>query len=407
MADKFFFVKGGAERYYFELMGILESHGHTVIPFSMKHPQNEASLYSDYFVDFIDFRSTGKRDRARKALKSAARVVYSFHAKRNLERLIRKTRPDIAHLHMIDHQISPSILPVLKRAGIPVVQTLHTYKAICPNYRFFVMHEKRICEKCLHGAYYHPVIERCHQRSALSGGLLAVEAYVHALLRTYRRCIDLFIAPSAFMGRKMVEGGYPPERIRHLPYTIRLEDYPVRYGSDGYFVFYGRLSEEKGVATLLRAMRGIGRSRLKIIGDGPERAALQKLAEDLKLTNVEFTGSLKGRALQQGVLGAQFVVVPSEWYENSPLVIYEAFTMGKPVIGSRIGGIPELVGEGQDGLLFNPGDATELHECIQTLLRRPRSSIRMGKRARQKAVAWFDPEKHYHEIMGIYQSLRR
>ncbi|HEX9935131.1 MAG TPA: glycosyltransferase family 4 protein, partial [bacterium] len=125
------------------------------------------------------------------------------------------------------------------------------------------------------------------------------------------------------------------------------------------------------------------------------------------LTNVEFTGSLKGRALQQGVLGAQFVVVPSEWYENSPLVIYEAFTMGKPVIGSRIGGIPELVGEGQDGLLFNPGDATELHECIQTLLRRPRSSIRMGKRARQKAVAWFDPEKHYHEIMGIYQSLRR
>lgn len=403
MVDKFYFIKGGAERYFFELKEVLESKGHEVIPFSMKHPQNTETPYNDYFVDHIDFNPTGLQDKIKTSARSAGRIVYSLQAAKRIDQLIRKVRPDIVHLHMIDHQISPSILPVIKSAGIPIVQTVHTYKAVCPSYRLFVMHQNRICEKCLHGAYYHAVLEKCHKQSFWASALLSVEASVHRMLRMYSRYIDLFIVPSAFMGRKMVEGGFQPDRIRHLWYTINLKGYPVRTDSDGYFVYYGRLSEEKGIATLIRAVRDIGPFKLKIIGDGPDRPRLEKQAQDLRLKNVEFTGTLNGKALQQEVLGARFVAVPSEWYENSPLVIYEAFAMGKPVIGSRIGGIPELIEEGKDGFLFEPGNSGELRKMIRKLLDHPSLASAMGRQARRKAEKTMDPEIHYRKLMRMYQ----
>jgi glycosyltransferase involved in cell wall biosynthesis len=403
MADKFFFIKGGAERYYFDLKTLLESKGHEVIPFSMKHPRNAASPYSRYFVDQIDFNPERLKDRVTTGVRSAARIVYSLQARRNIERLIRDTRPEIAHLHMIDHQLSPSILPAFRKAGIPVVQTVHTYKAVCPSYRLFIMHKKRICEKCMRGAFYHAIIERCHKRSLPASALLAVEASVHAAFRFYKRDIDLFLVPSVFMGKKMAEGGYDPSKIRHLPYTIGMDDYPVRTGSDGYFIFYGRLSEEKGIETLIRAVNAGDPRRLKIIGDGPMRSQLQALVRSRGLQNVEFTGSLGGKALQKQVLGAEFVVVPSEWYENSPLVIYEAFTMGKPVVGARIGGIPELIEHGKDGFLFEAGNSGDLRKTIRIFFDHPGLASRMGRAARVKAEKTFKPEIHYDRLMRLYE----
>jgi len=322
-----------------------------------------------------------------------------------VERLIRDTRPDIAHLHMIDHQLSPSILPAFHRAGIPVVQTVHTYKAVCPSYRLFVMHKRRICEKCLHGAYYHAWVERCHKGSRSASALLAVEASVHNAFRFYRRYIDLFLVPSVFMGKKMAEGGYAPSKIRHLPYTIRMEDYPVRTDSDGYYAYYGRLSEEKGIETLIRAAAGAGNRRLKIIGDGPLRGELEAMVRRMNLAQVEFTGSLGGGALRKEVSGAEFVVVPSEWYENSPLVIYEAFTMGKPVIGARIGGITELIDHGKDGFLFQAGDSDDLRKCLRLFLDRPGLASRMGRAARLKAEKMIAPEVHYNRLMHYYEEV--
>jgi glycosyltransferase involved in cell wall biosynthesis len=229
---------------------------------------------------------------------------------------------------------------------------------------------------------------------------------VHNAFRFYRRYIDLFLVPSIFMGKKMAEGGYDRGKIRHLPYTLRMEEYPVRTDSDGYYVYYGRLSEEKGIETLIRAADGAGNRKLKIIGDGPIRGDLEALAARLKQGQVEFTGALGGQALRKEVSGAEFVVVPSEWYENSPLVIYEAFTMGKPVIGSRIGGITELIDHGKDGFLFQAGSSDDLRSCIRRFHDQPGLAARMGRAARLKAEKMIAPDVHYSQLMRYYEEVQ-
>ncbi len=245
MINKFFFIKGGAERYYFELKSVLEAHGHTVIPFSMQHPRNEPSPYSRFFVDYIDFNPTAPIAKLKTALRSPGRILYSFQAQKRLRRLIEETRPDIAHLHMIDHQISPSILPVLHKAGIPVVQTVHTYKHVCPSYRLYHMKKGKICEKCLDGAYYRALLERCHRGSFTATLLLVMEAYLHRRLGLYEKYVDMLIPPSHFMARMLKRGGYLEDKITHLFYTLEISAYPYGIPVEPCVVFYGRLSEEK------------------------------------------------------------------------------------------------------------------------------------------------------------------
>ena len=402
LVDKFHFIKGGAERYYFELKEILEAHGHEVISFSMQHPDNFPSPYANYFVDNIEFNGSGLQ-RLATAPKAAARVIYSRQARLRIEKLIAATRPDLAHVHMIDHQLSPSILPGIKKFGIPIMQTVHQYKLVCPNYRLFVDRERRLCEKCLGGNFYHPVLEKCHQDSRAASFLIALESYVHKWMRLYDH-IDLFHVPSTFMGQKLHAGGVQAQRIRHLFYTIKLKDYAPHPGFKDYFIYFGRLSGEKGIVTLLRAMQGFKGARLKIIGGGPEEAKLRALARELQLS-VEFAGTKHGEELKSLVAQARFVVVPSEWYENSPLVIYEAFALGKPVIGADIGGISELIRHGEDGYLFPAGDVQQLRRCLEMLDRNEIKINKFGHAGRRKAEAWFAPEKHYETLMGWYEEL--
>jgi glycosyltransferase involved in cell wall biosynthesis len=402
MINKFFFIKGGAERYYFELKSILESRGHEVIPFSMKHPKNEASKYAEFFMEYIDFNPRSFFSKISTGFRSIGRILYSWQAQKRIKRLIQETQPDIAHLHMIDHQISPSILPVLHRAKIPVIQTVHTYKHVCPSYRLYHMTRGEICEKCLDGAYYRALTERCHRGSFLSTLLLVIEMTLHRRLKLYEKFIDLFIPPSHFMGRMLVRGGFDPSKIRQLFYTIQIDSFPHGLQEDDYFVFYGRLSEEKGLLTLLEAMQGVDNGYLKIIGEGPMKAELDRTIQKSEIGDrVILTGAMGGEELKQAVARSQFVVVPSEWYENSPLVIYESFAMGKPVIGADIGGISELVEDGIHGLLFRAGDSEVLRAAIKKLLSDSTLRKQMGSAARQRAEALFDPEVHYQEMIGI------
>jgi len=408
MADKFYFIKGGAERYFFELAGLLTARGHEVIPFSMAHERNFPSPYSDCFVDYIDFNPVKTADKIRYGFQSFGRVIYSRQAQKRLSRLIERVRPDVAHLHMIDHQLSPSILPVLKQAGIPVIQTVHTYKHVCPSYRLYHMQKGTICEKCLHGNFYHPLVEKCHKSSFSASLLLVVEEAVHRLLKLYEKGVDIFHVPSRFMGAKLAEGGIDPVKIRHLFYTINLDDYPVRYDSDPYFVYFGRLSAEKGIMTLLKAVKGLKNIKLKIIGDGPLQQQLEDYAGRNQLEGVEFTGRMDGESLKKAVSGARFVVVPSEWYENSPLAIYESMAMGKPVIGSRMGGIPELIEHGRSGYLFKAGDSVELRHWICNAMddASDRKKLpEMGRYARKKAETMFHHEVHYQKLMRMYDAL--
>jgi glycosyltransferase involved in cell wall biosynthesis len=404
MVDKFYFIKGGAERYFFELKAILESHGHQVIPFSMQHSENFQSEFNSYFVSNIEFNHKSFLKRMVDGPKIFERVIYSSSAKKKIEELIEQVKPDIAHVHMIDHQLSPSILHSLKGHGIPIVQTVHQYKLVCPNYLLYNTRTNTICEKCLHGSFYHPIFERCHKNSSTSGILLALEMYAHKILRIYDN-IDLFHTPSTFMKNKLIAGGTDEQKIKKLYYTIKIAEYPFSPNHDDYFVYYGRLSKEKGLLTLLKAMKEIDRSKLLIMGDGPQRPQLLQFTQENKLGNVCFIGSKGGEELKSIVANSKFVIVPSEWYENSPLVIYESFSMGKPVIGAAIGGISELIDHEENGLLFQAGDSEALRQQINRLLDHPEEIQEFGNNARRKAEREFNPDYHYDKVLEIYNGV--
>jgi glycosyltransferase involved in cell wall biosynthesis len=239
--------------------------------------------------------------------------------------------------------------------------------------------------------------------SLSSSALVAAEAYVHKLMGSYSRKVDVFVAPSRQLRTRMIAHGVDEDRIVHLPYSIALERYEPRYESDGYGVYVGRLSVGKGLETLLAALSKARAVRLKIVGGGPLTESLKRTAAAEELSNVEFVGYKEGAELRSLVGGALFVAVPSECFENSPLTVYEAFAQGKAVVGSRMGGIPELVSEGESGLIFEPTDADGLAATLLTLWNDPDRAIRMGRAARERVETHFGPDVHYEKMMAIYE----
>lgn len=405
MINKYYFIKGGSERYMFELKELLEQHGHEVIPFSMEDSQNEPSEYSPFFVDHIQYEFESSLQKFIQAPKVLGRMIYSLQAKERVEQLISRTRPDIAHIHMIDHQISPSILPVLKKYGIPVVQTVHQYKLVCPNYRMYIPRKAQVCERCLTGGTLNAILQRCHKNSFVASAMVALESAIHRRFKIYQNHIDWFIVPSRFLGKKLIQGGFAPEKIKTIYHFIDCHRYPYNQTFKDYYVFYGRISEEKGLLTLLHSARKLPQLKLKIVGDGPMLPVLMNFVKQNQMEQVEFVGKKHGKELKQIISNAMFVVLPSEWYENSPMVIYESFAMGKPVIGSKIGGITELIRHQKDGLLFTMGNVEELAHRINYLATHPEKIVQFGKAARQRAEHDFNPNKHYQNIMDLYCNL--
>lgn len=397
-ANKFHFIMGGAERYFFDLARIMESKGHMVAPFAMQHERNSPCEHSDLFVSNVSFDGAasvwGK-------LVTACRVLYSVEARRKIEALADRIRPDVAHLHNIAHQLSPSIIYGLKAKGVPVVQTLHDHKLICPNYQMFVHGE--VCERCRRWRYLNACIHRCMHGSLGWSALVCLEAYVHKILGSYARHVDLFIAPSVSLMRRMIAHGVDPGKIVHLPYSIVLDDYRPCFESDGYGICFGRLSPGKGLETLVAAAAKARDVSIKIVGDGPLAPLLSETAERGRLANVEFTGYRGGAELRALISRAAFVIVASECYENSPLAVYEAMALGKATVGSRIGGIPELVEDGETGVLFEPGDPDGLSARLRELAGDGQRALTMGRAGRSRLETEFGPERHYERIMSIYE----
>jgi glycosyltransferase involved in cell wall biosynthesis len=227
--------------------------------------------------------------------------------------------------------------------------------------------------------------------------------YTHRALGLYQHGVDLYVAPSLFLRHKLVQGGIRRTPIFHLPNAIDASQYVPHYGGQDCCVYFGRLSPEKGVDTLIRSMRGQQDLKLSIIGDGLQRRELEDLARSEKLDNVEFLGALYGEDLKHVVAKALFVVLPSRCYENCPFSILESFAMGKPVIGSNIGGIPELISPGRDGWLAEPGDVENLRSQMRRLVTDRESAIEMGRRARAKIEDKYSVEKHQQGLMKAYQ----
>lgn len=408
MVDKYYYVKGGAERYVFELTDVLHTKGHEVIPFAMKDQRNFSTPYDKYFVDNIEFNLNNPVEKVRNAFKISGRIIYSKHAQEKIETLIEKTKPDIAHIHMIDHQISPSILVTLKKHNIPIIQTVHQYKLVCPNYRLYIERKNEICEKCLGSRFYHPILEKCHKNSYLASFLVSVESYLHKMFHLYEN-IDIFHVPSQFLGSKLKEAGINEEKVRHQFYAINISEYNYQEKFKDYFLYYGRLSREKGLFTLLKAMKEISNSSIKlyVVGEGPLHPELEKITREWNLNNVIYLGFKSGNELKRIVSNARFTVVPSEWYDNSPLVIYESFALGTPVIGAKLGGIPELVDDGLNGLLFTARDVKELVEKIKTLYSSISQIKIFGRNARKKAEKCFSWETNYKNMIDFYDEIKR
>jgi glycosyltransferase involved in cell wall biosynthesis len=347
-------------------------------------------------VSQVDYDDT----RLAMRLKSAGRMLYSLEAARKLRGLLDEARIDLAHLNNIYHQISPSILHTLHRRGIPTVMSLRDYKVVCGSYQMLA--DGRPCEACAGGRHFQAVRKRCVKDSLAASVLTSLEMTLHhPVLHLYDR-VDVFIAPSAFLRDKVAEMGFPGHVV-HLPnFVTDLGAWqPAPASAAPKLVFFGRLGREKGLTTLLQAVKGLPLT-LQIIGEGPMLEPLRSQARDGSIGNVDFAGYLAGDALQREVAAASAVVVPSEWYENNPRAVIEAFALGRPVIGARIGGIPELVRHGETGLLFESGHAEDLRTQIDTLLSQPAAAAEMGRRGRRLVETELSPERHYAGLMQIY-----
>jgi glycosyltransferase involved in cell wall biosynthesis len=401
LVNKYHFIKGGAERYYLDLGKRLSARGDRVVYLSMQHPENVPAGEGDAFVEGVDYRARmGVFSRLRHALRS----IYNGEAARAAHGIVRRSRPRIAHLHNVYHQLSPSVIRALDADGIPVVQTLHDYKLICPAY--LLMTQGEVCERCRGGRYFETYRHRCLLDSKGASFVAMAEAYLHRWLRTYEK-VRTFICPSRFMMEKVASFGIDPKRLVHLPYFLPIDRYQPGQRGAPYYVYAGRLSREKGMATLLEAHARLPRSRipLRVLGDGPMRGVLETRKEELGLDDVTFEGYQKAEDLNAIIGGALFAAVPSEWYENYPFAILEAFALGRPVLGTRIGGIPELVRDGETGLTASPGDPNDLAEGIAKLMRDPAKADSMGRAARSWVAAELAPGPHIERLDAIYREV--
>jgi glycosyltransferase involved in cell wall biosynthesis len=399
LANKYWHRKGGAETYLFALIAELEARGFELVPFGMKHPRNAESPYHRFFVDEVDYDSPSPWY---SKLRTAERIVYSRHARRRMAALLDEVKPDLAHAHNIYHQLSPAILPELGRRGIPVVMTLHDLKLACPAYKMRTHGE--LCERCLGGGYHHAIARRCVRDSVLKSAVCAFEAWLHRSIGIYEKNVSRFIVPSRFYLSKMKESGIPAEKLVCIPNFTDLTRFEPRYEATDYCVYFGRLSEEKGLPTLLSAMEGMNRGRLVILGEGPLRPRLTEFVAERRLGNVEILGPKAGRELQDLVAGARFSVIPSEWYENCPLSGIESFASGTPVLAAAIGGLPEMVEDGVTGLLFEPFSAADLRDKMTRLFGDDELISRLGRGARAKAEREYDTHSHMTKLLQVYSS---
>lgn len=397
LINNFHYRKGGSEAVYFNTADLLRRHGHEVVFFSCIDDRNERCAQEKFFVTPND-----KLPR----IKGAANYFYNTAAARNLKRLLEAEKPDIAHIHLLWGGLSPSILGVLKHHGIPIVHTAHDYRMVCPAYTFRTP-DGRICEDCKGRKFYKCAIKRCSKGNLLQSTIMAVEMYIRNVFFNPAKTIDGFIFVSEFSRNKHVEYAPAFANTRSIVLyntTKNVRSEFMNCGARRYFLFFGRLSEEKGISTLIRAFAELPEYDLKIVGTGSEEAHARELARDCR--NIKFLGYKQGDELKRIIADASFVLVPSEWYENNPMTIIEAYTQGVPVIGSHIGGIPEIIAEGGTGYTFAPKDAKALAETVkraQSLSEKDYDT--MIRCTAAFATAHFGEEEHYKRLIGFYKSL--
>lgn len=387
--------KGGAESVFLNTIELLNQKGHHVIPFSSQKTKSSEVIDSDFLL---------KNSTNNKFGINLFRNFYSLEASQKIKTLIATFKPDIAHIHNIHGVITSSILPVLKKFDIPIVATIHGFKYLCPAY-VFINGKGEICEACKGGKYYKCFTNNCSVEGRFKSFILSADSYFRDFLFPFDKYIDKFIFVSQFTQNKFVE--FRPQLISksHQIYNFykSIPGKETRSSTDYYF-YFGRLDREKGLFTLLEAFRKNPDKKLIMVGKGP----LADKLNQLKSSNVEMLGYKRGNELEELIKNAYFIIVPSECYENNPMAIVESFAFGKPVIGSDLGGISELMDKNQNGFLFEPGNVVELADLITMTSKLNLSAYNdLSYNAKQFALRNFSPDNHYQKLLDIYSKLTR
>ena len=391
--------RGGSDAVFLDHDKLFKNINWDTAVFTMHHPENDASVWSEYFADELEF---GNAYNIGQKLVMASKVIYSWEARAKLGQLLNTFKPDIAHAHCIYHHLSPSVLSLLHERGIPTVMTAHDLKLACPAYK--MLNKNGICEKCKNGNLLHLIKNRCIHNSLATSTLVAVESAIHKTFGLYRNNLDRITTPSLFFRDKLIEWGWSPDKIVYIPNFINSDNYTPQYEAGNYFLYFGRLAPEKGVDTLIEAARQAG-VPLRIAGTGPYEDTLKAMVSDTE-DQIEFLGYCSGEKLWKEIREARAIVLPSQWYENAPISILEAYASGKPVIGARIGGIPEMLEEGKTGYLFESANAEDLASKMELLNSLPDIKItEMGRAAQNYVSSTFTEQRYLIDMLSIYSSV--
>jgi len=388
------FRRGGSEAVYFNTAQSLKEHGHEIVFFSYSDEKNEKTGDKEYFIEWGG------------TLKKLRNYFYNTDAARKLDEILTIEKPDIVHIHLMWGGINQSIFHVLKKHHVPLVHTAHDYRMVCPGYTF-KDGKGGECERCHHWNYYQCAFRRCNKGRLVQSTLMAAEMYTRQIFHNPLNSINGFIFVSHFSEQKQIEHNFRFKDVNRMMlynYTNPMFEPDVK-SKETYFLFYGRLSFEKGLPTLIKTFGQLPDLKLKVVGTGPLEDELKTLCKEKNYENIEFLGYHSGGTLFELVRNAKFVCVPSECYENNPMTIVESYSLGTPVIGSHIGGIPEIIEEGKTGFTFESRSVEELVKCIHKA-----SEITTDDYAAMcnKAYAFyqknFSVDAHYEKLMAFYNS---
>jgi glycosyltransferase involved in cell wall biosynthesis len=393
--NKFHYLKGGSEKYYFELAELMKEKGHKVAFFSMENEKNIKTEDKEYFVKEIDLDTGSKL--------KALDVIYSKENEKRMTEALEDFKPDIVHINNFQRQLSASIIKAINKKNIPIVFTAHDMQAICPASA--MLYKGKICEECIQKGYKACLEKKCIKDSKLKSILSVIEAKYYRKNKIYKK-IDYIIAPSEFIKNQLIKGKLEYQKIQTLHNFVTDEKNKLNNVIGDYAFYFGRLSIEKGILNLIEAIKNIDNGKLVIAGDGPEKEKIIRFIEENELENkVKLVGYLGQNEIKSYIRNARFIVVPSIWYENCPYSILETMEIGKPIIGSRIGGIPELIENEKNGYLYKYDDVKELSERMEKLFTNTGIVRNQGEMSRKIYEMKYSEDIYYNEIMKIYNTL--
>ncbi len=402
LVNKFHYKKGGSETYYFTVAEALKTRGHEVVFLAMKDDEKNIPCEQEkYFVS-----NSTVQGGVKSKLNMILHIAYSKEAYSNMKKLLLEEKPDLVILNLVHKQITLSIIDAIKEynSKLPIFWTMHDLITICPSYTM-LDGKGEVCERCLGGSFRPCVDNRCIKGSKLMSILSKYEADYIRKKKWYDQ-VDLFICPSEFYCKKLQRAKFTTSKIvtlrNPLPFDTK---YEVFLKNNDYILYFGRLAKEKGVRTLIDAVRKTG-CRLIVVGTGPIEDELKVYAN--RLSNVEFKGFQKGKALIDYIKNSRCVVLPSEWYENGPYSAMEAMSFGKPLIVSDNGGLPELVDDGVNGYVYNAKSGVDaLAECIWKMMGLTEAEYKtMTMCSLNKAKRLFNPDQYVNQIEKYYAEFR-